>query len=268
MNTTQRLATQAIGDINPPAPLKSRVDRRGKHGNPVELATRGFASACEATAFFREMLHRYQPGDRVTAEDSVDLWELLQRHPERIQKIGTGISRFEVMDDGRGHQCFRLVRVDMSSTDFSYLCCVRGQAPSQKQQVALAFREVVRHDIIEAMERFFAEHADGRGMVTCGETGERIGRADAHVDHLQPLTFEVLVTTFLAARGLSWEDAPLTPERDNQFVPAIADAALAADFRRFHGELARLDIIKSEVNLSRASRYRIKAGRIAIGGVQ
>jgi hypothetical protein len=70
------------------------------------------------------MLNRYHPGDRVGDPDTVDLKSLLQLHTEAKRKIGAGIDHFEVMDGGFGTQCFKVVRVDGSSDDFSYGHCI------------------------------------------------------------------------------------------------------------------------------------------------
>jgi hypothetical protein len=44
-------------------------------GNPVVLSTRGFATQLLATSYFKDMLGRYRPGDRVS-----DLMRLISLH--------------------------------------------------------------------------------------------------------------------------------------------------------------------------------------------
>jgi hypothetical protein len=91
---------------------------------PIAVGDRKFASKGDAVEFFREMLNRYRPGDHVSDPDAVDLKNLLQLHTEAERKIGTGIHHFEVMDGGFGTQCFKVVRTDGSSDDFSYGHCI------------------------------------------------------------------------------------------------------------------------------------------------
>jgi hypothetical protein len=93
---------------------------------PVDLGTRSFETRTDARAFFREMLNRYKPGDRVSEEDAKDLAALLDRHPEREHKIGIGIDRFEVARGDYSTQCFRVIRVDQTWANFSYPACVSG----------------------------------------------------------------------------------------------------------------------------------------------
>ena len=99
-------------------------------GNPVVLETRSFSNQKEATAFFRAMLNRYRPKERVSDEDATDLAALLKRHSDYAGKIGVGIDHFEVMSAEFGTQCFRLVRTDGTGEGFSYPHCVA--APKAK----------------------------------------------------------------------------------------------------------------------------------------
>lgn len=94
-------------------------------GKPLNLDTRDFATKSEATAYFGEMLNRYKPGDRVNHLNSCDLAALLKHHNEYEEKIGVGVLRFEVaVAQGYTTQCFKIVRVDGSSVEFSYVHCI------------------------------------------------------------------------------------------------------------------------------------------------
>lgn len=91
---------------------------------PITIGDRQFASKGAATEFYRAMLNRYHPGDRVSEPDAADLRSLLKLHTEAERKIGVGIDHFEVMDGGFGTQCFRVVRLDETWDDFSYGHCI------------------------------------------------------------------------------------------------------------------------------------------------
>lgn len=233
-------------------------------GNPVELATRSFATQQAATEFFKEMLSRYRPGDRVNEEDALHLGALLERHDDYRTKVGAGVASFGVMMTEHGTPCFRVLRRDGTGTDFSYRHCISQRPPTRKQEVSQAFRRAVRFDLYEARDAFFAANKDEAGMVTCAQTGERITRDEAHMDHRAPLTFEVLVTTFLEGRGVSVGDVPLTADCDDRVAPDLADDDLAEAFRLYHAKLARLDLVKDTINLSQASRQRIRPTRITL----
>ncbi|MEQ8499124.1 MAG: DCL family protein, partial [Sneathiellaceae bacterium] len=225
---------------------------------------RSFEKQGEATSFFKAMLNRYRPGERVNDEDSLDLAALLERHTEYVAKVGCGVSHFEVMLTDHGTQCFRIVRTDGSGTDFSYPHCIAQRSPTRKQEVSQAFRRAVRFDLYRARDSFFASHVGGDGCVSCAVTGDRVPRDTGHMDHRPPMTFEVIVTTFLAGRGMSLADVPLTSGRDDQVSPEITDETLSDAFRKYHTAVARLDFVKNTVNLAQASQNRLKQGRITL----
>lgn len=98
----------------------------------VSLTTRSFEKAGDATAFFALMLNRYSIRDRVSAEDAADLTALLERHDERVEKIGNGIAGFEVNvppDDVPqfSKRCFWIIRNDGTKIDFSIGHCLKAK---------------------------------------------------------------------------------------------------------------------------------------------
>jgi hypothetical protein len=233
-------------------------------GKPVELATRSFANQAEATEFFRTMLNKYKPKERVSDNDALHLAALLERHTEYDQKVGCGVDHFTVMLTEHGTQCFRVIRTDGTGTDFSYPHCIKGRAPSLKQEVSQAFRQAVRLDLFNARDKFFAEHRGADGLVVCGTTGERITPNDGHMDHMPPMTFEVIVTTFLQGRGLSLNDVPISKTKDDQVATTLTDKTMAEAFRHYHEGVAKLEFVKARVNLAQASKHRLKSGRITV----
>jgi hypothetical protein len=87
---------------------------------PLVLSTRTFDTHGDASAFFRAMLNRYEPGERVLEEDYRDLSALIEQHPAYATKVGCGIKYFEVIRTRQpGTHCFRIVRTDGTGTDIS-----------------------------------------------------------------------------------------------------------------------------------------------------
>lgn len=233
-------------------------------GIPVDIGTRSFANQKEATLFFKDLLSRYAPGDTVGDEDSLHLSALLERHDEYTRKVGCGVHHFEVMMTEHGTPCFRIVRNDASGTDFSYRHCITQRPPSRKQEVSQAFRRAVRFDLFKARDAFFTEHKDEQGLVTCAVLGELISIDQGHMDHRAPMTFEVLVSTFLQGKGLSVDDVPISSGTDEQVAPEITDKELAEAFRKYHSKLAHLDFVRDKANLALGPKNRLKPGRIKI----
>jgi Protein of unknown function (DUF3223) len=218
----------------------------------------------KATEFFKAMLERYRVSEKVNDDDALHLAALLERHDEYKEKIRIGVVSFSVMMTEHGTPCFRINRKDGTGTDFSYRRCITQRFPSRKQEVSQAFRRVVRFDLYRARDEFFSKNKDADGRETCAETGERVSQDPAHMDHRAPLTFGVLVTTFLEGKGLSVEDVPITSGRDEQVSPEITDSDLCEAFRRYHANLAKLDLVKSTANLAQSARNRVKPCRIRL----
>ena len=223
-----------------------------------------FSSKVAAKQYFKQLLGGYNHGDRVSGDDALQLYALIERHPERDRKVGCGIDHFEVRQSEYGNNGFWLVRSDGTSTDFSYLSCIQGEPPSHRLQVNRAFRAIVRFDIQNAVNVFFDQMRDENGMVACAESGELIAREAAHLDHRPPLTFEVIVETFLAYHGLLHEQIDITAGSDGSIHPELLDKEMANDFRRYHANTARLDVIKSDLNLKNSTKFRIREGRVRI----
>jgi hypothetical protein len=92
----------------------------------IVIRTRSFEKAGDATAFFKTMLNSYSVGQVVSGSDTNDLHALLERHDEKSEKVGVGISYFKVdsAPDPYGGKCFWIVRVDGTEIDFSYPHCL------------------------------------------------------------------------------------------------------------------------------------------------
>ncbi|WP_417319667.1 DCL family protein [Erythrobacter aureus] len=95
----------------------------------IKIKTRTFENAGDATAFFKEILNRYEIGKRLTQEDSADLMALLERHDERDEKIGSGVAGFIVdapPEDAPpfSTRCFWIVQNSGNIVDFSYKHCL------------------------------------------------------------------------------------------------------------------------------------------------
>jgi hypothetical protein len=91
---------------------------------PVRLGLLKFGTKGEAAAFLRSMLHKYDVGDKVGADDTEVLVAALARHPEATEKIGAGVASFSVRSADFGSKCFWVNRVDGSTEKFSYRSCI------------------------------------------------------------------------------------------------------------------------------------------------
>lgn len=95
---------------------------------PVSLSSKQFPTRGLAAEYIRGMLRKYRPGDRVSDADAKDVESLLDRHPDREDKVGCGVDHFEVQEADFGSKCFRVVRIDGSWARFSYKKCISPES--------------------------------------------------------------------------------------------------------------------------------------------
>lgn len=232
-------------------------------GHPVKLGTKRFRNKTEANSFFKAMLNRYTDGEAVGEQDAQFLFPLLERHPDFLpEKRGCGVKSFEVNKSPENTtSCFYALRHDGSKVHFSYITCVKGEAPPRITEVRQAFRAAVEPEIKEKKKTLFAEYKNDDGLVPCAETKEPLGWSDGHMDHRPPMTFQVIVDTFLVHEELEFDDVPITERGQTVGPPKLTDPELGAGFRSWHRKNADLDFVASGVNLSQASKHRRKKTR-------
>lgn len=91
---------------------------------PITLGSMYFARRGDATAYLKQMLNKYDVGDRVNASDELILRAALAFHPEAATKIGCGISSFSVRSADFGSRCFWVNRTDGTTEKFSISGCI------------------------------------------------------------------------------------------------------------------------------------------------
>lgn len=93
---------------------------------PINLGPMHFSKKGDAVAYLKDMLHRYEVGDRVSSSDAVILLAALERHPDAKAKKGCGITHFSVRTADFGTKCFWLNRTDGTTEKFSHTTCIYG----------------------------------------------------------------------------------------------------------------------------------------------
>lgn len=92
----------------------------------ISLGALHFSKKGDAERHLVNMLHRYDVGDKVGADDALILQAALARHPEAEAKIGCGISHFSVRSADFGTKCFWVNRLDGTTEKFSFRSCIYG----------------------------------------------------------------------------------------------------------------------------------------------
>lgn len=226
-------------------------------GEPGDEDFLEFPTKAKAIEFFRAMMNRYHAGTLIPEPDSAYLLNLLERHPRAQQKFGDGVSHFFKKKTDQGTFCFWLRRNDGSETDFSFYDCVSGKSKSPLQEFAEACRTAVEPELALHKARHFEEHGDAENKVACEITKERIAIYESHLDHKKPLTFQVIVLTFLTANAIDLAQVRLRRPGDGEHKITFEDEALAERFRIYHRGLAQLRIVKPRENLRLGGSERV-----------
>ncbi len=85
-----------------------------------------FPTTTAAEEFIQTLLHARPLREIVAEPDHSFLCDLLSRHPDAAEKIGTGVRHFTAEPSKGGKRCFYVTRVDDSKMDFSTGKCLRG----------------------------------------------------------------------------------------------------------------------------------------------
>ena len=223
-----------------------------------------FSTKKEMLDFFRAMINRHGDGETIPAPDADALRWLISLHPEAKRKIGAGVARFFVqLNPPYQSRGFHLERSDGTTEDFSYLVCVNGP-PSMMAEVERALRFEVDLDIWNAKRAYFEQHADAEGKIPCAETGKPISIDEAHADHANPLSFNVLMRCFLAAYEIEPSAEMVVATADSPCGRQLADRELARRWIKFHHRVAEIGLVDGKVNTFNAHKSKIKKGQLQL----
>lgn len=222
----------------------------------VQIGKLIFKTKKEALEYFKKILNSYKSGGKLNSNDFNDVCELLSIHVKSNEMIGTGIKEIEITEDPKyKSKCFNLIRIDLSTSIFSYINCINGEA-SALTKFNRACRDCVIEDLKNVKLEYFKENSVN-GKVKCQETGELCKWEELNTDHRQPNTFSVIIDRFIEIKQLD-----ITQIEYNEIIDSVytfKDEKLAEDFRKYHKEKANLRIVKKEKNLHRS--YQAKLGQ-------
>lgn len=204
----------------------------------IDLGPYSFPTKRDAELHLKQLLRTAPRDAPLHPDDEAMLRDLVARHPDAAEKIGSGIRAITVRVFEYGSPCFWIHHDDGPGTDFSYRRAL--SAPSRRADVMAAMRALVEPQIQEFL--------DGAAFpVRCRYSGALLHRGEGEVHHAGPHPFAVLVERFLSRNGLSFDDVALVsaPAAAGR---ALADRVLAADWCDYHRAYARLCYVHPDVN--------------------
>ncbi|MTV16319.1 MULTISPECIES: DCL family protein [Bradyrhizobium] len=102
---------------------------------PITIGSHHFEKKGDAAAFLKAILHKYDVGDKVNAQDTEVLRAALALHPASSAKVGVGVAHFSVRSADFGTKCFWVNRLDGSTEKFSYKACIGGSVGRNSDQL-------------------------------------------------------------------------------------------------------------------------------------
>ncbi|NUJ89144.1 DCL family protein [Plantibacter sp. MCCC 1A11337] len=215
---------------------------------PVLLETFSWTTRSAAEAAFRRILRDsgYSVGDAVS--DPVHhrmLIELLERHPDHVDKTGPGVKEFFI---GRTRDASGVFvganaigiwirRVDGKEVDFSYLTAIR------QHSVMSDAKEALRTEVDERRQEYRESRFASRAEVRSDLSGERIDSLrDAQVVYMSP-TWGQLTYRFAESEG-GWGELAVAPASSGIAAVGsrLADRAQAGRWLMFYARHANLGL--------------------------
>lgn len=201
----------------------------------------GYSSKAKLEQFTRKLLNDIAPAKVVPNSYEFNfLCQLLDRHPNKDEKIGVGINYFLVTKWFAG-VALELHRIDGSMVDVSWVTCCKGVGKSNKENLISAMRRAIRGQVLT-----YKALCESKCEL-CGTT-----KGSMHVDHV--VMFKDLVGLFLAQMLSQGIEPPILFDDDPEFFCAKfrkEDFDFMLAWQVFHKNHASLRILCANCNLGR-----------------
>lgn len=212
------------------------------------LGSQTFGSKADVTRYVKNILKRYREGQRLDQVDEVSIIDLIRLHPDAIKKMGNGISRIVVRKTPPFNSLgLWIVRIDETTTDFSYKICLNGD-PAPRARFTAAARSAVQPIIAEYRDSLFVN------KVICPMTGRELSIDDCHIDHAPPNYFSKIVDDFIALHEIDLNRVKYVERGDGRATEHFADKMLEQEFIEFHNARANLRAVDKEWNIKASNR--------------
>jgi|GEM_PF-3134484 len=215
----------------------------------IIIGDKVFKTKEETKSFIQEILYRNSIGRALVGEDLDFVCELIQLHPRKDEKIGSGVKNIVVKEQrGVGStKCFYIIRNDESEIDFSFYKCLYNSLDEPRKLFVISARRAAADQIIGFKDSFFEENQNKDSMVSSAISGELLNKNNCHVDHIPPETFHKIVDDFINRNSI---DVNTIRFDQSGIGCTFIDESIKHSFSDYHRERAKLRIISVFENLS------------------
>ncbi len=238
----------------------------------ITIGNKTFASKSSALKFYKEILSKYDFGEIITDDDAKYLMMLNFRDegkPEDIYKLSEEIvadfsknnsdkdwSFHGVMVDRhlefKATKCFYFFGEDEEGKFkdmFSYRLAINGQASDMQ-----LFSRACRFSVYKRIRKFKMQQFKNR-PVRCAVSNKIVEWEECQIDHKAPLTFSVIVKSFIIANNLDVSKFEYTYINS---MEQFTDTTITEKFYEFHRKMAVLRIVATKENLKLSGSARVK----------
>lgn len=217
-------------------------------GHSITIGDLKFDSKSQAIEFYKKILNSYEADTELNDEDFESVLALCKKNME-TEKEPLTIDNIIVDFHPTYHntKCFQIV-IDGYCYMFSYRLSISGSM-SDMQLFSKACRNAVNDHLREYKKDKFKNRP-----VRCAITNEIVEWEECQIDHKFPLTFSVIVKSFIVANKINVKNIEYTFEH---YLDEFSDKALANKFCDFHNGMAVLRILSIKCNNKLAANARI-----------
>lgn len=166
----------------------------------------------------------------LTIEDKEFLHYILKKHPEYNKKIGAGLKDFFVKVTPYNTLGFCILRVDGTSTDFSFYKCITK--PSKKAEIKSACRKAIESSI------------------------EEVKTTPGLIIHHSEISFNEIVEQWLEENVNI--DLRINDTEDNSYYTLFKNKETSKSFKKYHDARATLiEITLDKHKLEHAARQKL-----------
>ncbi|MGI5829371.1 MAG: DUF3223 domain-containing protein [Bradymonadia bacterium] len=239
----------------------------------ITIGDKTFSSKKAALEFYKKIIDRYDFRERLSDEDTKSLIALGFKEmgtPEEVsgfadeivadffgdsvkarsrKLLGVMVDRHP---DFRTTKCFYFfgeVDGEIQKDIFSYRMAING-LPTDMQ----TFSRACRFSVHDRIRKFKIEQFKNR-PVQCALTGEVVEWEECQIDHKAPLTFSVIVKSFIISNDI---DISKVDYEYNNSRECFVDKSISERFYEFHRKMAVLRVVSTKENKKLSGSARVK----------
>lgn len=223
-----------------------------------------FKTKKSALEFYKNILNKYEPGSSLDDDDFLHIVDLVNYQPASAYEdevLPAPEENGEVMeiDDVfvdfhpvfKKAKCFFVVFGEEEWL-FSYILSINGDL-SPERKFYIACRNSVKGALHGFKEEIFKNKP-----VKCPISKQFLTWENCHIDHKSPMTFSVIVKTFIESRKVDIYEIELKYEN---YLWQFENEETNNEFLEYHNNLAILRAISVEENLKLSSKARLTLGK-------